>query len=433
MMNELLRNQCDVTNHQVNVQFLLQHQPEWQRSQQAATRNRGKAIVNSLSPTYDQQPTMVAEDDEMSKEKEINKLMALISLSFKKIYKPTNNNLRTSSNTNRANQDNTPRINRGTGECHKPKRAKDAAYHKEKMLLCKQEEAEIQLSAEQADWRDDTNDELDDQELEAHYLYMAQIQEVTPDTADNSGPIFDAGPLQKVQNDDDNYNVFTNDKDGVKTLCTRVTPINILKPINRASILAHSASLTTTTSHIVLRGEPNPKELRTQNATDNSGPIFDVEPLQKIQNNDDNYNVFAIDSEHPEQPESVNDTYLEEQGDTNITIDSLDMSTHQETVDQDDDDLANERDLLASLIEKLKCEIDDNKNRNKFLESSNKDLVDKLKGEIEDFKTKNKSLETSNNHFKEANNELSKTNQWMFKDLKKFQAERDRYHVKREN
>ncbi|GKA04300.1 hypothetical protein Tco_0677081, partial [Tanacetum coccineum] len=58
---------------------------------------------------------MVAEDDEMSKEKEIDKLMALISLSFKKIYKPTNNNLRTSSNTSRTHQDNTPRINRGIG------------------------------------------------------------------------------------------------------------------------------------------------------------------------------------------------------------------------------------------------------------------------------------------------------------------------------
>nr|GEW22824.1 hypothetical protein [Tanacetum cinerariifolium] len=31
MMNELIRNQCKVTNHQVNVQFLLQLQPEWQR------------------------------------------------------------------------------------------------------------------------------------------------------------------------------------------------------------------------------------------------------------------------------------------------------------------------------------------------------------------------------------------------------------------
>ncbi|GJR55344.1 hypothetical protein Tco_1405865 [Tanacetum coccineum] len=149
MMNELVRNQCHVTNHQVNVQFLLQLQPEWQRfvtlvkqSQELktvsyhklydilkqhqnevneirterlartanplalSTRNRGKAIVTSSAPTYDLEPATVTEDEEMSKEKEIDKLMALISLSFKKIYKPTNNNLRTSSNTSRANQDN---------------------------------------------------------------------------------------------------------------------------------------------------------------------------------------------------------------------------------------------------------------------------------------------------------------------------------------
>nr|GEV86425.1 hypothetical protein [Tanacetum cinerariifolium] len=364
MMNELVRNQCDVTNHQVNVRFLLQLQPEWQRfvtlvkqsqelkivsyhklydilkqhqnevnklrakriarvanplalvaqqqsvyhpqnhpthytknsltrSQQAATRNRGKAIVNSPSTIYDQEPSMVAEDDEI------------------------------------ANQDNSPRLNKGTRyehqrisndgraketvgttvvqksriqcynckkfghvvrECQKLKRAKDAAYHREKMLLCKQEEAGIQLNADQADWRDDTDDESEDQELEVHYMYMAQIQEVSLDAAD-------------------------------------------------------------------------------------SGPIFDSEPVQK---------------------------------------------------NDDDDDLSNERELLASLIEKLKCEIDDSKNRNKFLETSNKVLVEKLKGEIEDFKNKIKSLESSNNRFKEANNKLSKTNALMYKDLKKFQAELDR-------
>nr|GEZ57830.1 hypothetical protein [Tanacetum cinerariifolium] len=85
------------------------------RSQQAATRNRGKAIVNSPQPIYDQEPSMVVEDDETSKDKEIDKLMALISPSFKKIYKPTNNNLQTSSNTSRANQDNSLRINRSAG------------------------------------------------------------------------------------------------------------------------------------------------------------------------------------------------------------------------------------------------------------------------------------------------------------------------------
>nr|GFA69626.1 hypothetical protein [Tanacetum cinerariifolium] len=199
----------------------------------------------------------------------------------------------------------------------KLKRAKDAAYHNEKMLLCKQEKAGFQLNAEQADWKDDTDDEPEDHELEAHYMYMAQIQEVTPDAADHSGPIFDSEPLQK----------------------------------------------------------------------------------------------------------------LIEQDEHNMIFDSLDMSYDSEQVNQDDDDdLANERDLLASLIKKLKCEIDDSKNRNNFLETSNKVLVDKLQGQIEVFKTKNKSLESSNNYFKEANNELSKTNQLMYKDLKKFQAELDRYH-----
>ncbi|GJS83153.1 hypothetical protein Tco_0749694 [Tanacetum coccineum] len=293
---------------------------------QQTTRNKGKAIVNSSAPIYDQEPATVTKDDEMSKEREINKLMALISLSFRKIYKPTNNNFRTSSNISRANQDNSPRINRGFG--YENQRVvnvvgarENVAYHKEKMLLCKQEEAGVQLNAEQANWKDDTDDESDDQELEAHYMYMAQIQEVTPDIADISGPIFDAEPLQKVPNDDDNYNVFDDDR------------------------------------------------------------------------------------EYPEQPESINEPYP-------------DICYDREQDDQDDtDELAQERDLLASLIEKLKCKINDSKNRNKFLESSNQALVDKLKGEIKDFKAKNKSLESSNNQFKEANNELSKTNQLMFKDL----------------
>nr|GFB88879.1 hypothetical protein [Tanacetum cinerariifolium] len=58
-------------------------------------------------------------------------------------------------------------------ECQKPKQAKDAAYHKEKMLSCKQEEAGFQLNAEQANWKDDTDAEPEDHELEAHYMYMA--------------------------------------------------------------------------------------------------------------------------------------------------------------------------------------------------------------------------------------------------------------------
>nr|GFB00325.1 hypothetical protein [Tanacetum cinerariifolium] len=53
-------------------------------------------------------------------------------------------------------------------ECRKPKRVKDSAYHKEKMLLCKQAEQGIPLQAEQYDWLADTDEEVDEQELEAH-------------------------------------------------------------------------------------------------------------------------------------------------------------------------------------------------------------------------------------------------------------------------
>nr|GEX35161.1 hypothetical protein [Tanacetum cinerariifolium] len=167
------------------------------------------------------------------------------------------------------------------------------------------EEAGIQLNAKQADWRDDT----DDDELEAHYMYMAQLQEVSPDAAD-------------------------------------------------------------------------------------SGPIFDDEPLQKI-SNDDHYNVLCHGNDDKEE---INQN-------------------------DDDNDLAKERELLASLIEKLKCKINESKNHNKFLETSNKTLIEKLKGEIEDFKNKNKSLESSNNFFKEANKKLSETNNLLYADYKKSEAE----------
>nr|GEY15416.1 hypothetical protein [Tanacetum cinerariifolium] len=147
----------------------------------------------------------------------MQKNLALIAKYFKKNYKPTNNNLRTSSNSKNKNVDTTPRFkndnqsckfgnhrtvnvpaareNVGSKvvqqsriqcfnyrefghfakECRKPKRVKDSAYHKEKMLLCKQAEQGVPLQAEQYDWLANTDEEVDEQELEAHYSYMAKI------------------------------------------------------------------------------------------------------------------------------------------------------------------------------------------------------------------------------------------------------------------
>ncbi|GJZ37511.1 hypothetical protein Tco_0583702 [Tanacetum coccineum] len=63
----------------------------------------------------------------------------------------------------------------------------------------------FQLQAEQSDWLADTDEEIDEQELEAHYSYMAKIQEVP-----NADSGTDAEPLEQVQYDTDD-NVFAND------------------------------------------------------------------------------------------------------------------------------------------------------------------------------------------------------------------------------
>nr|GFD02118.1 hypothetical protein [Tanacetum cinerariifolium] len=170
-------------------------------------------------------------------------------------------------------------------ECQKPKRAKDAAYHREKCYG----------------------------ELEAHYIYMAKLQQVSPDV-------------------------------------------------------------------------------------DDSGPIFDKEPEQKVQN-DDHYDVFAIDCQHSEQSESVHNTYLIEQDAQNVLIESEDMNYDSDQINKNDEDvdLAKERELLSSLIAKQKCEIDESKHRNTLLETSNQVVVEKLKSEIADFINKNKSLTEANN------------------------------------
>ncbi|GJY91130.1 retrovirus-related pol polyprotein from transposon TNT 1-94 [Tanacetum coccineum] len=196
------------------------------RSQQS-TRNRGKAIVTSSAPTYDLEPATVTEDDEI-----INKELGYDNHEVVNVAGARENVGTLIVQKSRIQCYNCKEYGHVSRECQTPKRVKDAAYHKEKIINI-----------------------IDT---------MAQIQEVTPDSVDNSDQSYD-------------------------------------------------------------------------------------EPMHKVQNNNDNYNVFAMENEHPEQPESSNDIYLAEQGDTNITIDSLDICYDRVQDDHDDtDDLDQERDLLAS-------------------------------------------------------------------------------------
>ncbi|GKC77443.1 hypothetical protein Tco_1128217 [Tanacetum coccineum] len=135
--------------------------------------------------------------------------MALIAKYFKKIYKPTNNNLRTSLNSRNKNVDTTLRYKNEnqTGQFGN-QRTVTVAEAREIVGSQAVQQTGIQCfnckEYEQSDWLADTNEETDEQELEAHYSYMAKIQEVP--TADSET---DTEPLEHVQNDA-KYNVFAN-------------------------------------------------------------------------------------------------------------------------------------------------------------------------------------------------------------------------------
>nr|GEV05607.1 hypothetical protein [Tanacetum cinerariifolium] len=361
LMSETIRNNLTVATIQVNVQFIQQIQPEWSRfvtivKQQhkldevsyhklfdilkqykiEVNELRAERLARNANPLAlvvttqaDQDPYYHTSKSQKSyapsskpliptrshtttifKGKEIAKPITPPSESASKEdnYKPTNNNLKTSSNSINKNVDTTlwskndnqsgqfenqrtmnvagARENVGSlvvrqsgiqcfnykefghfaKECIKPKRVKDFTYHKEKMLLCKQAEKCVPLQAEQYDWLADTDVEIDEHELEAHYSYMAKIQEVPT---------------------------------------------------------AHSGT--------------------------------DSEALEQVQN-DTGYNGFANELQHPEQSESISNTCLVETNDSNVIPDSPDMCDDDNHNDQNDVESDDEHVALANLIANLKLD-----------------------------------------------------------------------------
>nr|GFA29061.1 hypothetical protein [Tanacetum cinerariifolium] len=264
LMNEMIRNNLTLTTMQVNVQFLQQLQPEWSRLARNANplalvattqadqdsyyqtsrshksqaplskpsiltrcnttiRHKGKEIAKPITPLFETASEEDSDPEQAQRDKDMQKNLALIAKYFKKIYKPTNNNLKTSSNSRNKNVDMTPRYKNDdhSGQFGN-QRTVNVARAREKVgspvvqqygiqcFNCKEyghfaKEYRNPKRAEQYDWLADTDEEVDEQELEAHYSYMAKIQEV---------PTVDSGtdyePLEQVQNDA-GYNVFAND------------------------------------------------------------------------------------------------------------------------------------------------------------------------------------------------------------------------------
>ncbi|GJY42695.1 hypothetical protein Tco_0430908 [Tanacetum coccineum] len=132
----------------------------------ATTRHKGKEIAKPITPLSESASEEDSDPEQAQRDKDMQKNLAFIAKYFKKIYKPTSNNLKTSLNSKNKNVDTTPRY--------------------------------------QDDWLEDTDEEIYEQELEAHYSFMEKIQEVL---LAESGS--DAEPLEKVQYDVE-YNVFAN-------------------------------------------------------------------------------------------------------------------------------------------------------------------------------------------------------------------------------
>ncbi|GKB79494.1 hypothetical protein Tco_0946389 [Tanacetum coccineum] len=77
------------------------------------------------------------------------------------------------------------------------------------MLLCKQAKKGVQLQAEQSNWLADTDEEIDEQELEAHYSYRANkesrsntcIVEMVDSNVISNSPDMCNNDIQNDQND----------------------------------------------------------------------------------------------------------------------------------------------------------------------------------------------------------------------------------------
>nr|GEW37428.1 retrovirus-related Pol polyprotein from transposon TNT 1-94 [Tanacetum cinerariifolium] len=210
LVNEMIRNNLTVATMQVNVQFLQQLQPEWSRFV-TIVKQQHKLDEVSYHKLFDILKQYQKEVNELRDERLARnanplalKNLSLIAKYFKKIYKPNNNNLRTSSNSRNKNVDTTPWYkNNNQPRQFRNQRTVNVSGARENVGSLVVQQSGIQCF--NCKEFGHTDKEIDEQELEAHYSYMAKIQEVP--TADSG---IDSEPLEHIQNNV-GYNVFAND------------------------------------------------------------------------------------------------------------------------------------------------------------------------------------------------------------------------------
>ncbi|GJU83590.1 hypothetical protein Tco_1285955 [Tanacetum coccineum] len=193
---EQYQKETRIINHQAHKSYAPTSKASLPTRSHATTRHKGKEIAKPITPPSESTSEEDSDPEQAQRDKDMQKNLALIAKYFKKIYKPTNNNLKTSSNTRNKNVDTTPRYKNDN---------QFGQFGNQRAVNVARAIETVKAKIEQSDWLADTDGEIDVKELEAHYSYMSKIQEV-PNA--NSGT--DAEPLEQVQYDTDD-NVFAND------------------------------------------------------------------------------------------------------------------------------------------------------------------------------------------------------------------------------
>nr|GEW86742.1 hypothetical protein [Tanacetum cinerariifolium] len=192
LMNEMIRNNLTVTTIQVNFQFLQQLQPEWSRFV-TIVKKQHKLDEVSYYKLFDVLKQYQNQVNELRAERLARNANPLALVTTAQAdqdqYYQTS---RTSSNSKNKNVDTTLRYK---NDDHSGKFGNQMMVN----VVAAREKV-----GKQYDWLPDTDKEVDEQELEAHYSYMAKIQEVP--TVDSCT---DSEPVEQVRNDA-GYNVFAN-------------------------------------------------------------------------------------------------------------------------------------------------------------------------------------------------------------------------------
>ncbi|GKB01211.1 hypothetical protein Tco_0829255 [Tanacetum coccineum] len=204
---------CNTIKKQANENVIITiKQPKPQRSNatssntrpSASTRHKGKEIAKPITPQSESVSVSDEDSDpeQAQRDKEMQKNLALLAK-----FQCSLGNQRTSDKLLGA------RENSRQSGMQEAKGVKGKRLHvsqgKDVDVQTSLERCSI-TSTEQADWLEDTDEEIDEQELEAHYSYMAKIQEVSPEESSSTGQ-----PLEQddsnVTHDSDSSNICTND------------------------------------------------------------------------------------------------------------------------------------------------------------------------------------------------------------------------------